>query len=331
MEVEVIPSEVKVQKSQTSVDDSYKDLEEDTPPEFREPEQKPNEFVAWLKQNKLIAGSIGVAVVIMLGVIGFQIFASEPEKKVVEVRTFEECLEQRGTILEGSDPRECYLRQVRFVEEVQPKEEPEEEETPTQSEKEPEEEEITETTYTNDTFPNFSIDYPSDWKKTEDNTETGSTLLLQKDGLTLTYNIGLIEIFGDQGGRCTNNTFLFLDIEETPWYRVRMNDGERYYTTNLQLKGEGDPDNNPEEIDLGDTSKARTEWVEVMPMPEGVYEACLIGSTNIAGVTETNIPAEAQTNTGNKSGLVTIRISGIDESNQAALKEADQIAASTII
>jgi hypothetical protein len=284
-----------------------------------------------MKQNKLVAGTIGVAVVVGLGVIGFQIFASEPEPKVVEVRTFEECVENDGTILEGSEPRECYLKQKRFVEEVQ---EPEEEEQPNEPEKPPEEpeeeeDEITEKTYTNDTFPDLAVTYPSDWEKTEDNTETGTTLLFQKDGLTLTYSIGLIDIFGDQGGRCTNNTFLFLEIEGSNWYRVRMNDGERYYTTNLQLKSEGDPSNNPEELELGDTSRARTEWVEVMPVPEGVFEACLLGSTNTSGVTDTSIPAEEDTLTGNKSGLITVRISGIDESNQKALAEADQIVAST--
>jgi hypothetical protein len=329
MEVEVIPNQTNNSRPQTNPE-PYQDLEPETPPEFREPEQKPNEFSAWLKQNKLTAGLIGVTTVILLGVAGFQIFASEPEPTIVEVRTFEDCVANGGVILPDTDPRECYIKQKQFVEVVEEKPQPEAPK-PEEEEEEPEEEEVKEKTYANETFPDFGLTYPNDWEKTEDNTETGTTVLFQKDGLTLTYNIGLIEIFGDQGGRCTNNTFLFLDIEGSDWYRVRLNNGERYYTTNLLLKSEGNPANNSAGSDLGNTSKAKTEWVEVMPVPEGVYEACLVGSTNIAGVTDTTIPAEMDTTTGYKFGLVSVQISGINESNKQALAEADAIVASTQI
>lgn len=324
MDIEIIPEGK--QKNKTASQEPYKDIDSETLPTFDTSSQphKNNEFFSWIKKNRLTSGLIGGTSFLFIAIIIFQLQAPAPAKNIIEVRNFEDCVNNKGSILEGTNPRECYLKQKKFVEEKTNVVTPEPpKEAPIIEDK------ITEQTYTNILFPNFSVDYTSDWKKTEENTETGSTLLLQKEGITLNYNIGLIDIFGDQGGQCTNNTFLFLSLENSDWYRIRSNNGDRYYSSRLILKNQGTPDTDP--ISLGDTEKAKTEWVEVAPVPIGVYEACLIGTTDISSITNSSIPASLDTNTGFKSGLITIRISGISDSNKNALKEADKIVASTEI
>lgn len=327
MDVEIIPDEQST-KSSVSTEPSLGPVESEVLPRF-DVDAKPHrtsQYFGWVRQNRLKATLLVVMLVAVLGFIGLQILPQEPPKQVIEVRTFEDCVKNNGVILEGTNPRECYLKQKKFVEEkaVQPQEP-----TSTESEKSAKDSKVTNQKYTNAVFPNFGLTYPSDWKKSEENTETGTTLLFQKEGLTLSYNIALVEIFGEAGGQCTDNTLLFVKLADSNWYRVRANNGDRYYVLDLVLKSQGMPDSEPVVVDNAD--KIKTEWVEVSPLPKGVYEACIPGSYNIAGLTDSSIPAQVGTNTGFKYGLVTVRISGINDKNQHLLQEADKIVISTTL
>ncbi len=300
-----------------------------------------NGFNAWLKRNRILVGAI-VAIVLVLGFVATWVFQQAPTSTVV-VQNFNDCVANGGRVLEGTSPRECYFRQVRFIEEIESISEPK---SGSEPEPEPEPEvgkpEIEIKRYTHPIFPNLRIDYPSDWKLTEDNTQTGTTILFQKEGITLSYNIAFVDILGEpevygdhQASICTNDTTRFLRIGNSDWFRIRLNNGERIYSKNIILKSQGDPSSLNDFQDflneMPDPATLAREWVVVLIFPNGLFEACLIGTNNLAGITDTEVPASVPTNTGKRSGLVNIKISGINNNNREVLAEADAIVASTII
>ncbi len=246
----------------------------------------------------------------------------------IVVQNFDDCVANGGRVLENTSPRECYFRQVQFIEEVKSVPELKPEPKPEPEVQKPK---IEIKQYTHPTFPKLRIDYPSDWKLTEDNTQTGTTILFQKESITLSYNIVLVDVFGDQGGVCTNDTTRFLKLKDSDWFRIRLNNGERIYSQNIILKSQGQPPENLDDFEMPNPAVLALEWVEILVLPNGVFEACLIGMNNLAGITETEIPSSVSTNTGKKSGLISIKISGINDNNREILAEADAIVASTII
>ncbi len=288
----------------------------------------------WFKQNKIGLGIVATVVIFLAGILILQ--STRSNNSVLNqptVTTFEECVYYGGRILENTNPRECYYRQQQFIEQKsnqtttdtnlnnnqsdKPQEKPKEPESPIKK-------------YTNPSYPTFELEYSKDWLFTEENTSTGTTLIFQKDGINLVYNIALIDTFGDMGGVCTNDTTRYLEIKNSKWFRVRLNDNQRMYIKDVQLS----PGNAPvpeefkDEITTEVLNQAKTSWVEVVPAPEGVFKACIPGLSYVSGIVKTNIDSVVGGGA-TKAGILKITISGISDKNQKTLQEADAIVAST--
>ncbi len=288
----------------------------------------------WFKQNKIGLGIVATVTIFLAGVLVLQLTRSS--NSIVNqpiATTFEECVYYGGRILENTNPRECYYRQQQFIEQKSnqaPKDSKPEDSTQTKSSEAPKEPENPIKKYTNPMYLNFELEYNKDWLFTEENTSTGTTLIFQKDGITLTYNIGLVDTFGDMGGVCTNDTTRYLEIKDSKWFRVRLNDNQRMYVKNLLLSSGGAavPEELKDEITAEVLNQAKNSWVEVVPAPEKVFKACIPGLSYISGIVKTSVDSGLGGGS-TKAGILKITISGITDKNQKTLQEADAIVSST--
>jgi|GEM_PF-1483565 len=288
----------------------------------------------WFKQNKIGLGIVATVVIFLAGVLVLQLTRSNSSTvNQPIVTTFEECVYYGGRILENTNPRECYYRQQQFIEQKSDqvaKDPKPEDNTQTKSSEAPKEPESPIKKYTNPLYPSFELEYNKDWLFTEENTTTGTTLIFQKDGITLTYNIGLVDTFGDMGGVCTNDTTRYLEIQNSKWFRVRLNDNQRMYVKDVMLSSGGAPvpEELKDEITAEVLNQAKNSWVEVVPAPEKVFKACIPGLSYISGIVKTSLDSGLGGGS-TKAGILKITISGITDKNQKTLQEADAIVAST--
>ncbi len=196
-------------------------------------------------------------------------------------------------------------------------------------------------TYTNPNYPDLRISYFEDWSlKLNDRGSDGLTLEFSKDGVVLKYDIYVINEpigFGPFVPVCTNNKNLFLRVENSNFYRVRDNNGKRFYTTSVSENVTV----TKEDIFITDfvsTDKyedANQKWVSFVL---GSFAGCMSlydenpNKIDEEGVfiLDTNYPeTELVGPEGNKKATMRITLENADLSKTEILKQADQIVANS--
>jgi hypothetical protein len=185
-------------------------------------------------------------------------------------------------------------------------------------------------TFTHQNYPGLQVEYPSDWSlNQEDRGEKGMTLTFSKDGLKLEYGIGTAAVFGfgPDVPACTNNTNLYLSPDNSEFYRIRTNEGERFYVKNYEVNTTIQDQQHFESLRQGTYEESKSKWVYGVP---GQFEICLTvqGQTHVIDTTYP-VPEGIATSQENLAGMTTIKLKNVDLSKQSLLAEADQIVAST--
>lgn len=189
-------------------------------------------------------------------------------------------------------------------------------------------------TYTNKNYPEFRVNYPSDWQLLvkESKNKYGYNFLelnFIKDDLVLRYNFNdLSGSIGDRYVACTNNQNLFTRVS-SGWFRIINEEKLLVYFNNVRTEvvltesDVGSVNNNSVSIDQG---KIEDTWVLFPPVNQK-YKACRFG--NLMFTSAPNAPENLFTSK-NKQALVSITLQGaMNNSNSQTLKEADAIVAST--
>jgi hypothetical protein len=161
-------------------------------------------MIQWIKKHRLYAGLIGGFGVIILSLLGLQLFsplANKPstwvgltkapaeEVKISKITDFESCKAAGNAILE-SYPERCLADGQTFIRELSP-DEIDKLKTPANQN---ENKKIEKITYSSQNFPNFKFSYNSDWKLDRNNLPFPSKDQPQKDEASKNMAIGLITL-----------------------------------------------------------------------------------------------------------------------------------------